>query len=33
MSDIYKTGADFWRDTAAKYGLEEADGICGRYLA
>ena len=30
---IYKTGAEFWRDTAAKYGLEEADGICGRYLA
>jgi hypothetical protein len=30
---IYKTGADFWRDTAVKYGLREADGICGRYLS
>lgn len=29
----YETGADFWRDTAAKYGLQEADGICGRYLS
>jgi hypothetical protein len=30
---IYKTGAEFWRDTAAGYGLQEADIICGRYLA
>ena len=29
----YETGADFWHDTAAKYGLREADGICGRYLS
>lgn len=29
----YETGADFWHDTAAKYGLQEADGICGRYLS
>jgi hypothetical protein len=26
-------GADFWRDTAVKHGLQEADGICGRYLS
>ena len=29
----YDAGADFWRDTAASYGLEEAEGICGRYLS
>lgn len=29
----YETGADFWRDTAASYGIEEAAGICGRYLS
>ena len=29
----YDTGADFWKDTAARYGLEEAAGICGRYLS
>lgn len=28
----YETGADFWRDTAASHGIEEAAGICGRYL-
>ena len=28
----YTTCADFWRDTADKYGTEEASGICGRYL-
>jgi|GEM_PF-2171533 len=28
----YETGGDFWRDTAAIYGKEEALGICGRYL-
>ena len=33
MSNTYKNGADFWRDTAAKHGLQEADGICGRYLS
>jgi len=29
----YETGADFFRDTAVSHGLEEALGICGRYLA
>ena len=29
----YETGADFWKDTASKHGLEEATGICGRYLS
>lgn len=29
----YETGAEFWKDTAAKHGLEEAVGICGRYLS
>jgi hypothetical protein len=29
----YETGAEFWRDTTSKYGLEEAAGICGRYLS
>jgi hypothetical protein len=29
----YETAADFWRDTAATYGMQEADGICGRYLS
>lgn len=29
----YDTGADFWKDTAASYGMEEAEGICGRYLS
>lgn len=29
----YDTGAEFWKDTAASYGLEEAAGICGRYLS
>jgi hypothetical protein len=28
----YETGADFWRDTAITYGIDEALGICGRYL-
>jgi hypothetical protein len=28
----YDDGAHFWRDTAAAHGLEEAFGICGRYL-
>jgi hypothetical protein len=28
----YADGAHFWRDTAASHGLEEAFGICGRYL-
>ena len=28
----YETGADFFRDTAVSHGLEEALGICGRYL-
>ena len=28
----YNTGADFFLDTAARYGTEEALGICGRYL-
>ena len=34
MSDQkgYKTGADFWRDTVVRHGIEEAFGICGRYL-
>jgi hypothetical protein len=33
MSKIkYETGADFWRDTVAGYGRQEASGICGRYL-
>ena len=29
----YETGEAFWRDTAASYGLDEAVGICGRYLS
>lgn len=29
----YDTGADFWKDTAANYGIDEAAGICGRYLS
>lgn len=29
----YATGAEFWKDSADKYGLEEAGGICGRYLS
>lgn len=29
----YDTGADFWRDTAASYGLEEATVICTNYFA
>ena len=28
----HETGADFWRDTVDKRGLEEATGICGRYI-
>ncbi|MDL2234673.1 DUF4314 domain-containing protein [Christensenellaceae bacterium OttesenSCG-928-L17] len=28
----YETGADFWRDAATGYGIQEAAGICGRYL-
>lgn len=31
-NDIYKDGANFWRDHASRFGLEEAVGICGRYL-
>ena len=31
-SPRYETGAHFWRDTAVSYGMEEALGICGRYL-
>lgn len=35
MSDkkLYERGIDFWRDTAASHGLEEAAGICSRYLS
>ena len=29
----YDTGAEFWKGTAANYGMEEAAGICGRYLS
>lgn len=29
----YETGADFFRDTAASHGMDEALGICGRYLS
>jgi hypothetical protein len=29
----YETGADFWRDTAAQHGKDEALGICGNYLS
>ena len=29
----YATGADFWKDAAANYGIEEATGTCGRYLS
>ena len=29
----YETGADFFRDAAVSHGMEEALGICGRYLA
>jgi hypothetical protein len=28
----YEDGAHFWRDTATRYGRDEALGICGRYL-
>ena len=28
----YETGEDFWRDTAVRFGLEEASVICGNYL-
>lgn len=28
----YNTGADMWRDTVSKYGIEEAATICGNYL-
>jgi hypothetical protein len=28
----HETGADFWRDSTTRYGLEEAAGTCGRYL-
>ena len=31
-TQIYETGADFFRDTAASHGSDEAFGICGRYL-
>ncbi len=30
---IYRNGADFWRDTATKHGLQEAEATCGRYFA
>ena len=30
--DIFKDGADFSRDHASRLGLEDAVGICGRYL-
>jgi hypothetical protein len=30
--DIYPTGGAFWRDTAMRFGVSEAYGICGRYL-
>ena len=29
----YASGAEFWKDTAAKHGMDEAIGICGRYLS
>jgi len=29
----YETGADFFRATAVSHGMQEALGICGRYLA
>jgi len=29
----YRTGADFWRDTAIKYGRDEAHIICGNYFS
>ena len=29
----YETGAHFWRDVVNQHGLEEAVGICGRYLS
>ncbi len=34
MSDTqkYSNGAEFWRDTALRHGMDEAFGICGRYL-
>ncbi len=28
----YDSGADFWRDNAVSYGVDEASVICGRYL-
>jgi hypothetical protein len=28
----YDSGADFWRDNAVSYGIDEAAVICGRYL-
>ena len=28
----YNSGYDFWRDNLLKYGIDEAAGICGRYL-
>lgn len=32
MTAIYNSGADMWRDYAARYGDAEARGICNRYL-
>jgi hypothetical protein len=29
---VYETGANFFRDTAVSHGMDEALGICGRYL-
>ena len=28
----YDSGADFWRDNAVRYGIDEADIICSRYI-
>jgi hypothetical protein len=30
---VYESGADFWRDTAVRYGIEEALTIGGNYLS
>jgi hypothetical protein len=29
---VYSTGADFWRDSAVNYGMDEAAIICGNYI-
>ena len=33
MKNEYATGADFWRDTAAREGTDAAITICGHYIA